>query len=139
MSKLTDLLFPAKQTASQKRAAELAKADYRLLAGLVRTRKLRKMSQQDVADKLGLSQPTIASFERYDGDPKLSTIRRYAHAIGAIVTHQVAPDNGQLSHLVDWSASTNSVAVVMLHSYSTPSSKRANYSISAQVDFALAC
>jgi transcriptional regulator with XRE-family HTH domain len=139
MSKLTDLLFPAKQTPSQKRAAELAKADYRLLAGLIRVRKSRKMSQQDVADLLGISQPTVASFERYDSDPKLSTIRRYAHAVGAIVTHQVTPDDGQLVHLVDWSAATCSVSRVTLQSYSTTSVKRANYTVSAQEDFDLAC
>lgn len=106
MSKLSELLFSDRQSPSQRRAKELAKADYRLLIGLVRVRKERNLTQQDVADILGVTQPTVADFERQDADPKLSTIRRYAHAVGAIVTHQVDMDNGQLDGVQDWSAST---------------------------------
>lgn len=137
MSKLSDLLFPTLPTPNQRRATELAKADYRLLSSLVRVRKVRGLSQQDVADKLGLSQPTIASFERYDADPKLSTIRRYAHAVGAIVTHEVAVDRGQMDHLDDWSAATfrfdYSPHASTKHTYPAPSAKN-----SKRTDFALA-
>ncbi|MFE4468914.1 helix-turn-helix domain-containing protein [Leifsonia sp. NPDC056824] len=129
MSKLSELLFSDRMSPSQRRAKELAKADYRLLIGLVGVRKARGMTQKDVADKLGVSQPTIADFERQDADPKLSTIRRYAHAVGAIVTHQVEVDNGQYDHVADWSARTYRFEQTL--SYSAPASQKADFALAA--------
>lgn len=120
-------------TPTQRRAKELAKADYRLLIGLVRARKERGMTQQDVADKLGVSQPTVADFEREDSDPKLSTIRRYAHAVGAIVTHQVDIDRGQHADTSDWSRATYQFKVTRPSSpsYVAPAVQRADFSLAA--------
>ncbi|MDN5558781.1 MAG: helix-turn-helix domain-containing protein [Ruaniaceae bacterium] len=42
-----------------------------------------------MAKLLGVSQQAINKFERYDSDPKLSTIRRYANAVGVLVEHRV--------------------------------------------------
>jgi transcriptional regulator with XRE-family HTH domain len=81
---------------SQLRAIELAKNDYRFLSELVKIRKDLGLSQQDVADRLGISQPAVAAFERHDADPKMSTIRRYAHAVGILVGHVAEKDEGQL-------------------------------------------
>ncbi|MEV1168744.1 hypothetical protein [Nonomuraea sp. NPDC049784] len=39
---------------------------------------------------MGRSQPAVSDFERLGGDPHLSTIRRYALAIGVEVIHAVA-------------------------------------------------
>jgi len=77
---------------SRKRALALAEADEELHAKLLRVRSEMHLSQAEVAGIMGVSQPTVASFERYDNDPKLSTIRRYAHAIGATITHSVFLD-----------------------------------------------
>ncbi|MEN2739532.1 helix-turn-helix transcriptional regulator [Microbacterium sp. X-17] len=129
MSKLHDLLFSDRITPTQRRATELAKADYRLLLGLIKARKSRGLTQKDVADKLGVSQPTIADFERQDSDPKLSTIRRYAHAVGAIVTHQVELDNGQYDQVQDWSARTYRIVAPL--SYAAPASARADFALAA--------
>lgn len=106
MTNLLSALTGGRLTSSQRRATELAKADYRLLSSLIRVRKDLSLSQQEVADRLGVTQPTVAAFERLDADPKLSTIRRYAHAVGAIVTHSVEIDQGQYENVTDWSAST---------------------------------
>jgi len=81
----------------QQRAAELVRHDREFLAALVKVRKDRGLTQDDVAVLLGVTQPTIAAFERQEGDPKLSTIRRYAQAVGARVTHVVTADEGQLA------------------------------------------
>jgi transcriptional regulator with XRE-family HTH domain len=129
MSKLSELLFSDRLTPAQRRAKELAKADYRLLIGLVKVRKERGMTQQDVADKLGVSQPTVADFERQDADPKLSTIRRYAHAVGAIVTHQVDIDNGQYDQKQDWSAQTYRFERTL--TYAAPASRRADFALAS--------
>jgi len=70
-------------------ALELARGDRALLRGLVKERLRQQLSQHDVAERLGLTQPTVAAFERHDSDPKLSTIRRYAQVIGVMVSHEV--------------------------------------------------
>lgn len=67
----------------------MALADERLHSDLLRAREENGQTQQDVADLMGVTQPTVASFERYDNDPKLSTVRRYANAVGVIVCHSV--------------------------------------------------
>ena len=85
----------------QQRANELVRRDREFLAALVKVRKDSGLTQEDVAVLLGVTQPTVAAFERQEGDPKLSTIRRYAHAIGARVTHVVTADQGQPKALND--------------------------------------
>lgn len=78
----------------RRRAQILALEDERLHADLIRLREEQGLTQQQVADLLGVTQPTIAAFERYDNDPRLSTVRRYALAIGALVEHTVTRDDG---------------------------------------------
>jgi len=75
----------------QRLAEELVHEDDQLLADLVRIRR-DTMTQQEVADRLGISRPAVAAFERYDADPRLSTVRRYALAVRAHVEHIVTPD-----------------------------------------------
>ena len=79
-----------------RRAKVLASNDLELLANLVELRRRQNISQTELAEKLGISQATVAAFERSDNDPKLSTIRRYAHGVGALIVHKVALDEGQL-------------------------------------------
>lgn len=71
-------------------ALDLARGDRAFLRRLVQERRRQRISQQDVADRLGITQPSVAAFERHDSDPKLSTVRRYAQVIGIMVTHEVA-------------------------------------------------
>lgn len=71
----------------------LVDADDSLLAQLVELRKSNGLTQLEVAARMGVSQPTVAAFERYDANPRLSTIRRYALAVGAEITHTVTDGN----------------------------------------------
>ncbi|NUW33520.1 helix-turn-helix transcriptional regulator [Nonomuraea sp. SMC257] len=64
--------------------------DMRLIETLVGIRRQRGMTQADVAERMGRSQPAVSDFERLGGDPHLSTIRRYALAIGVDVFHAVS-------------------------------------------------
>lgn len=64
--------------------------DMRLVETLVRLRKRLGLTQGEVADRMGRSQPAVSDFERLGGDPHMSTIRRYALAVGAEVFHTVA-------------------------------------------------
>ena len=73
----------------QKLATELADQDYELIATLVSLREKSGLSQTEVAEMLGVSQQAVSKFEQMEADPRLSTIRRYAIAIDALVTHSV--------------------------------------------------
>lgn len=81
------------------RSKLLARADRRMRAELIEVRRLNDLTQADVAERMGISQQAVQKFERYDADPKLSTMRRYANAVGAIVEHTVTRDSGQSAML----------------------------------------
>ena len=63
-----------------------------LIDRLVRMRKERKLTQKQVADRIGVGQSTVAGFENEGSDPRLSTVQRYARAVEArcVVTIQVS-------------------------------------------------
>lgn len=84
---------------SKLRAKYLAKEDYDLVFQLVTLREQSGLSQTDVAERLGISQQAVSKFERMESDPRLSTIRSYAHAIEALVAHSVDKDKGQLNFI----------------------------------------
>lgn len=96
MNEEADFLELASETPAERRGRILAESDGDLLAELIEVRKSRHLTQQDVADRMGVTQATVAYFERYDSDPKLSTIRRYAQAVEALVKHVVEQDKGQV-------------------------------------------
>lgn len=70
-------------------AIHLVAEDSAVIPKLVAIRKAKGMSQTDVARELGLAQSTVAQFESNAHDPRLSTIRRYAHAVGAKIFHRI--------------------------------------------------
>lgn len=130
MLTLADLLDTSKHSPEQRRATQLAHNDYQLIADLIEQRRAAGMTQQDVATLLGITQPAVAKFERYDSDPKLSTVRRYAHAIGAIVSHDVRADT---------EAPAISMGVEFNVSYPIKGAPKATYAVNEKrLDFALA-
>ena len=78
----------------ERRADLLVDAKDRLLEDLVSFRKEHKLSQQTVAERMGVSQPTVAAFERYDANPTVSSIIRYAMAVNALLDIKVVDDCG---------------------------------------------
>lgn len=70
-------------------ARDLVEADRELLRQLIQVRVLAGMSKSDVADAMGRHRSVVTNFEKMTSDPHLSTIRRYAAAVGALVTHRV--------------------------------------------------
>ena len=68
----------------ERRADLLVDARDRLLEGLVRLRKEHNVSQ-----------PTVAAFERYDANPTVSSIIRYAMAVNALLDIKVVDDCGE--------------------------------------------
>jgi len=63
----------------------------RLLRALVTERERRKIPQAQVARVMRTSQPAVARMESGEVDVRLSTIDRYAAAVGARVRYQIRP------------------------------------------------
>lgn len=77
----------------QRKADILQRSDEELLRALVDHRISRRLTQSQVGQLMGISQATVAGFERDGGDPRLSTIRRYALAVDANIMHIVCNFN----------------------------------------------
>ncbi len=60
-----------------------------LVVDLIELRKAKGLTQEDVANAIGVTRTAVTAFERYDGDPKISTIVRYAMAVGARISINV--------------------------------------------------
>lgn len=60
---------------------------------LIRARIQRGLSVVTVAECMGMSpKGLIKAMERVDSDPHLSTVRRYAHCVGVLLSHTILPD-----------------------------------------------
>ena len=66
-------------------AAKDTAAHMNLIETLVCLRTDRELTQTAVAARMGTTQSRVSNFERIGGDPRLSTIFRYARAVGAKV------------------------------------------------------
>lgn len=73
-------------------ALEAAREDQRLVLRLIELRKEKGVSQEELAARLGISQASVSAFERLGNDPRMSTVRRYARALGVLVRHIVNSD-----------------------------------------------
>jgi predicted transcriptional regulator len=62
-----------------------------LIDELVRARRESEPSQTDVAARMGTSQSAVARLESGELDARLSTLERYAAALGRTVDWQVRP------------------------------------------------
>lgn len=110
---LSDLLGTARQTPDYRRSKHNAKADRDLIARLVARRNALGLSQEALAERIGIKQQAVSKFEKYDSDPKLSTIRRYANAVDALVGHTVDEDSNQLEFgtVQAWSVFSSDIQV----------------------------
>ena len=61
---------------------EAAVRERELLRALAAKRAERGLSQREVATRMGTSQAAVARLERGEGNPKLSTLARFALALG---------------------------------------------------------
>ncbi len=62
-----------------------------LIEELVRARQDSALSQTEIAARMGTSQSAVARLESGDLDVRLSTLERYAAAVGRTVDWQVRP------------------------------------------------
>lgn len=73
----------------EERANQLVRDHDYLLDSLIQMRIDKGLTQELVGERMGISQPAVAAFESYEANPTLSTIRRYALAVGATVKTEV--------------------------------------------------
>ena len=93
MATLKELM--AQQSAeSQERIA--AKVDVmRRIVALNQLRDELKVSQTELAEAMGVKQPTVAKIEQPGNDPRLSTLKRYVSALGGEMSIDVTLPNGK--------------------------------------------
>jgi ribosome-binding protein aMBF1 (putative translation factor) len=85
--------FIARRTAANPdfpKMVDAALETRRLIRELASERERQGLSQERVASALGTRQPNIARLERGVGDPKHSTLVRYARLLGKRITLQPA-------------------------------------------------
>ena len=62
-----------------------------LIAELAGARRASGVSQTEIAARMGTSQSAVARLESGELDARMSTLERYAAAVGAVVDWQVRP------------------------------------------------
>ena len=77
------------------RADALFEDHTNMMRNLVQMRHKHNLKQSVVAERMGVSQPTVAAFERYDANPTVSSIIRYAMAVDALLDVKVVDDCGE--------------------------------------------
>lgn len=66
-----------------------------LIAHLTEQRQTARLSQTEVAARMGTSQSAVARLETGAGDVRASTLERYAAAIGCQITWRLAAAEGE--------------------------------------------
>ena len=82
---------PSARQSSFRGLRELSDRRRELIDELVRARQESSLSQTEIAARMGTSQSAVARLESGDLDVRLSTIERYAAALGRTVDWQVRP------------------------------------------------
>ena len=70
-------------------ADDIVSADEQLIRDLVARRIDLGLTQQDVADRMGINKSNVSRIERGARDLLQSTLRRYIMAVEAVVAHEV--------------------------------------------------
>lgn len=74
-----------------RKAYREADAEYSIVEALIRARLKAKLSQAELAKRLGTTQSAVARFEGGTTSPSLATLRRYAEATGARLEINLVP------------------------------------------------
>lgn len=79
---LDELLGIDRSNTIQQLACELVEDHAELVSRLAAERKRLGLTQAEVAERMGTTAGKVDEFEKLDSDPRLSTVRRYAMAVG---------------------------------------------------------
>jgi len=70
-------------------AERLVESHSNLLDELVLVRKQKGLTQEVIGERMGINTLVVEAFENEDSNPTLSSIRRYALAIGVGINYKV--------------------------------------------------
>lgn len=87
--KLDELLGIDRNDPEQMRALSLLENDHTMMNALVSHREASGITRDDVAEAMGVSVKAVKIIEGMNMDPRLSTLRRYAHAVGVELRTEV--------------------------------------------------
>ena len=83
MTKISELKSKLMHDPAFKAEYAAADAEFSLLEALVRARTRAKLSQAELARRIGTTQSAVARLEGGHVSPSLATLRKYAEATGA--------------------------------------------------------
>ena len=86
MTRLRDLKKRLMEDPEFRKEYAQADREYALVAQLIRARMAAKLTQAEVAKRLGTTQSAIARLEGGRVSPSVATLQRYAEATGARLT-----------------------------------------------------
>lgn len=93
-----DLLGEDRNAPGHRHSQALVAAQDQLMRDLVAARESAGLTQEQVADLMGTNQATISRFESRTADPHMSTLRRYAKAVGVTIGYEVTPFDETETH-----------------------------------------
>jgi len=91
MTKIADLKKRLMDNPEFKAEYEKADAEFALIEALVSARTKAKLSQAELARRIGTTQSAIARLEGGGVSPSLSTLKRYADATGSRLHIELVP------------------------------------------------
>lgn len=68
------------------KVADELESEFILADSLIKARKKRKLTQKDLADRVGTKQPVISRLETANSKPSISLLKRIAHALDTRLT-----------------------------------------------------
>jgi ribosome-binding protein aMBF1 (putative translation factor) len=93
MTKLADLKKKWMADPAFRKEYAAADEEFRLIEALVRARTEARLSQAELARRMGTTQSAIARMEGGGVSPSLSTLRRYAKATGSRLRLELVRDS----------------------------------------------
>ena len=94
MTKLRDLKARFMEDSAFREEYARIDEEYALIEALVRARTAAKLTQAELARRLGTTQSAVARLEGGRVSPSFATLRRYAEATGARLTVDLVPSGG---------------------------------------------
>ena len=91
MTRLTDLKKRLMEDPEFRKEYARVDEEFELIEALVRARTAAKLTQAELAKRLGTTQSAVARLEGGRVSPSFATLRRYAEATGTRLTVELVP------------------------------------------------
>lgn len=95
----------------RKRARAQLDRNHNLINQLTKIRAKKKITQEEIAFRLGVTQPAISALETGNSDPQIGTLSRYATAMGVVISYTVSDCENQED--VQWEDSSTFATTVV--------------------------